>query len=166
MTLYIDNETGRELEFSFQEIGIKVCEKVLEKEHCPFDCQVNLVITDNAEICEVNRAMRGIDSATDVLSFPNLEFVLPGVFPSRDELDVDCVDPESGEVVLGDVMISLERLLEQAENYGHSSLREFAFLLAHSMFHLCGYDHMEAEEAACMEQKQESVLTELGIVRE
>ncbi len=79
---------------------------------------------------------------------------------------MDCFDPDSGELILGDIIISVEKVEEQAQEYGHSELREFAFLVAHSMFHLCGYDHMEANEAAVMEQKQEAVLTQLGITRE
>ena len=77
----------------------------------------------------------------------------------------DCFDPDSGELILGDIILSAERVLAQAQEYGHSVLREFAFLTAHSMFHLCGYDHMEEQDAAAMEQKQEEVLTRMGITR-
>lgn len=73
--------------------------------------------------------------------------------------------PDTGELVLGDIMISVDKVREQAESYGHSTKREFAFLVAHSMLHLCGYDHMEPEEAEVMEQKQEELLTGLGITR-
>ncbi len=166
MTLYFDNETNYEFSFSVEEIATKVCEKVLQREQCPFACQVNLILTDNEGIHEVNLAARGVDNPTDVLSFPNIEYEMPGVFPKEEELQFDCVDPETGEVVLGDIMISVDKVLEQAENYGHSPMREFAFLVAHSMYHLCGYDHMEAEEAKVMEEKQEETLNELGITRE
>jgi len=78
----------------------------------------------------------------------------------------DCFDPDSGELVLGDIILSVDRVKEQARNYGHSQRREFAFLVAHSMLHLCGYDHMEEAEAARMEEKQEKALAQLGITRE
>ncbi len=80
--------------------------------------------------------------------------------------EADCFDPDSGELILGDIILSVDRIRSQAQEYGHSMLREFAFLTAHSMFHLCGYDHMEESEAAVMEQKQEAVLTKLGITRQ
>lgn len=166
MTLYIENETDKELEFSLQEIGDKVCKKVLETEECPFDCQINLVVTDNEQIQEMNQYMRNINAPTDVLSFPNLVFEQPGVFSQKNELTIDCIDPETKEIILGDIMISMDKLVEQAHNYGHSLMREYAFLLTHSMLHLCGYDHMEAEEASVMEAKQEEILNALGIVRE
>ncbi len=78
---------------------------------------------------------------------------------------MDCFDPDSGELLLGDIILSVDRIREQAKEYGHSLLREFAFLTAHSMFHLCGYDHMAQEEAALMEKKQEDVLQRLNITR-
>lgn len=84
----------------------------------------------------------------------------------RSGQEADCFDPDSGELILGDIILSVERIAGQAEEYGHSLRRELAFLVAHSMLHLCGYDHMEPEEAAVMEQKQEQVLTSLGITRE
>ena len=83
-----------------------------------------------------------------------------------EEEEADCFEPESGELLLGDIIISAPKVIEQAEKYGHSIRREFAFLIAHSMLHLCGYDHMEENEARIMEQKQEQVLEKLGITRE
>ena len=75
-------------------------------------------------------------------------------------------DPETGAIMLGDIVINLDRVREQAESYGHSELREFAFLVAHSMLHLCGYDHMTPEEAAVMEEKQDQARRAIGITRE
>ena len=83
-----------------------------------------------------------------------------------EEGEADYFDPESGELLLGDIIISADKVKEQAQKYGHSEKREFAFLTAHSMLHLCGYDHMAEEEAKLMEQKQEEVLTVLGITRD
>ena len=100
-----------------------------------------------------------------MLSFPNLSFERAGDFSFAEENEADCFDPDSGELLLGDIILSADRIKEQAEEYGHSLLREFAFLTAHSLFHLCGYDHMEQEEAAVMEKKQEEVLERLHITR-
>ena len=114
----------------------------------------------------MNREYRGIDRETDVLSFPNVDFEEEGVFDIDEDREADCFDPETGELVLGDIMISVDRVYGQAQEYGHSVRREFAFLVAHSMLHLCGYDHMEEEERARMERRQEEILTGLGITRD
>ena len=83
-----------------------------------------------------------------------------------EDREADYFDPDTGELILGDIIISVDRVKEQAESYGHSQKREFAFLVAHSMLHLCGYDHMEEDEAKVMEAKQEQVLASLGITRD
>lgn len=166
MTFYIENETEEKFPFSVEDTVLSVCEAVLEEEKCPYEVQVNVVLTDNEGIRKLNRECRGIDSETDVLSFPNVDFVTEGVFDIDEKNEADYFDPDTGELILGDIMISVDRMKEQAESYGHSIRREFAFLVAHSMFHLCGYDHMEAEEAAVMEKKQEKILTEIGITRD
>ncbi|MCM1424963.1 MAG: rRNA maturation RNase YbeY, partial [bacterium] len=131
----------------------------------PYEASVNLLLTDGAGIREYNQNFRKIDAETDVLSFPNLDFPSPGDFSGAEASPADCFDPDSGELLLGDIIVNLERVYAQAKEYGHSILREFAFLLAHSLYHLCGYDHMEEEAAARMEQKQEAVLQKLGITR-
>lgn len=164
MTFYVENEVGKDMPFPVEETVKLVCEAVLKEEKCPYEAQVSLVLTDNDGIHEVNRETRGIDRPTDVLSFPNLEFEREGVFCPED--GADCFDPDTGELILGDIMISLDKVLEQAEEYGHSVRREFAFLVAHSMLHLCGYDHMEEEAAGVMERKQEEILAGLGITRD
>lgn len=166
MLVFIENETNRSLPFPVEETVQMVCEAVLEEEGCPYEAQVNLVLTDNGGIRELNRECRGIDRETDVLSFPNVDFDEEGVFDIDEDSEADYFDPETGELLLGDIMISLDKVYEQAEEYGHSVRREFAFLVAHSMLHLCGYDHMEDAERARMEQKQEAVLTGLGITRD
>ncbi len=166
MTSYIENETEERFSFDVQEVTDKVMAAVLESENCPYEAQINLVITDNAGIREVNRQFRQTDRETDVLSFPNAEYPRPSDFSGLEEQSADYFDPDSGELLLGDIMISAEKVKEQARLYNHSEKREFAFLVAHSMLHLCGYDHMEKEEAAVMEQKQEEILKSLGITRE
>lgn len=152
--------------FDVEQTVKAVAEAVLELEGCPYQVQVNVLLTDNQGIREFNREYRQIDKETDVLSFPNLEYNTPGNFQIRQEQKADCFDPDSGELILGDIILSVDRIAGQAEEYGHSLRRELAFLVAHSMLHLCGYDHMEPEEATVMEQKQEQVLTSLGITRE
>ena len=166
MTFYVENETGRELPFPVEDTVRKVCEAVLEEEGCPYEVQVNVVLTDNEGIHQTNRETRGIDRPTDVLSFPNVDFEQEGVFDIDEDSEADYFDPDTGELVLGDILISVDKVEEQAESYGHSQLREFAFLVAHSMLHLCGYDHMEQAEAEVMERKQEDVLAGLGITRD
>lgn len=166
MTSYVENETEKEFTFDIKELADSVIEAVLEKEGCPYEAQVNLLLTDNEGIRTYNAQFRQIDKETDVLSFPNVDYEEPADFEGLEEYEADYFDPESGELLLGDIIISVDRVSEQAESYGHSEKREFAFLVAHSMLHLCGYDHMEPEEAAVMEAKQEEVLISLGITRE
>lgn len=166
MTSYVENETEVELPFNIHAVLEQVMNEVMEAEHCPYETTVSLLITDNEGIREYNRDYRGIDRETDVLSFPNIPFEHEGDFTLVESGEADCFDPDSGELVLGDIILSVERVLLQAQEYGHSVLREFAFLVAHSMFHLCGYDHMDEHAAAVMEQKQEAVLSKLGITRD
>ena len=166
MTSYVENETKQSFPFDAKALLERVAQAVLDSENCPYEAAVNLLLTDGEGIREYNKTYRNIDAETDVLSFPNLEFEVPGDFSGAEESGADCFDPDSGELVLGDIILNTALVKEQAEEYGHSELREFAFLLAHSLYHLCGYDHMEPEEAALMEEKQECVLQSLSITRE
>lgn len=166
MTSYVENETSVIFDFNVKEILDAVMEQVLDMENCPYEAQVNLLITDNDGIWQYNKEYRQVDAPTDVLSFPMLFFETEGDFSMAKEAEADCFDPESGELMLGDIIISAPKVFEQAEKYGHSVKREFAFLTAHSMLHLCGYDHMEKEQARRMEEKQEQVLALLGITRD
>lgn len=166
MIFYVDQDAAYEFPFQPDEVGKQVAECVLEREGCPYEAAVSLLITDDEGIHEMNRKFRDTDKPTDVLSFPNLDYDRPGDFSKAEEMFADCFEPDSGVLNLGDIVISAERVRAQAEEYGHSLKREFAFLVAHSMLHLCGYDHMEPDEAAVMEQKQEQALTALHITRE
>ena len=167
MTIQIEYETERKLEIPYEKLAEKVASHILELEECPYEISVNLVITDNEEIRKVNAEFRLIDSPTDVLSFPMVDYPSPASFDFLEtEEGDDCFNPDSGELMLGDIVISVARARAQAEEYGHSLRREFAFLVAHSMLHLLGYDHMTPEEAAVMEAKQEEVLQRLGITRD
>lgn len=166
MTSYVENETDVDFGFDVKEILDAVMAQVLSLESCPYEAQVNLLITDDQGIHEFNRQYRQVDSPTDVLSFPMIAFEKEADFSVAEEDEADYFDPESGELLLGDIIISADKVKEQAGKYGHSIKREFAFLIAHSMLHLCGYDHMVEEEAHVMEQKQEEVLSILGITRD
>lgn len=166
MQLYLENETGIVFDFDTEKVALAVIEKVLEVENCPFETEVNLLITDNEGIRGYNASMRDIDKPTDVLSFPGLFFEEPSVFFIPEEEKADYTNPENDCIILGDIIISADKVLSQAEEYGHSIKREFAFLVAHSMYHLCGYDHMTPEETAVMEAKQEAILTMLQITRD
>lgn len=166
MTSYVEIEIEESIELDAQQIVEDVMSAVLDMEGCPYEAQVNLLITDNDGIWEFNREHRDVDAPTDVLSFPMISFESEADFSVVEEDEAAYFEPESGELLLGDIIISWDKVKEQAEKYGHSRKREFAFLTAHSMLHLCGYDHMEAEEARIMEEKQESVLNKLGITRE
>lgn len=168
MTFYVEYDEGVEDDFPFgsEDIVRQVAEAVLASEGCPYEVCVNVLVTDNEGIRQFNRQYREIDRATDVLSFPNLDYEEAGHFAVPEERKADYFDPESGELVLGDIILSADKVREQAAEYGHSLKREFAFLVAHSMLHLCGYDHVEAEETAVMERKQAEVLSKLGITRD
>ncbi|MBO7096081.1 MAG: rRNA maturation RNase YbeY [Lachnospiraceae bacterium] len=166
MTFFVDNETEADFGFDASELIRTVCERTFLSEGAPTECScVNIVITDSEGIRELNASYRGIDSPTDVLSFPGLDFDKPSDFDIPDDRKADCIDPESGELILGDIVLNADRIFSQAKEYGHSVKREMAFLTAHSCLHLCGYDHMTEDEEKVMFSKQEAVLESLGITR-
>ncbi len=139
----------------------KVIDASLSYENCDFDAEVSVTIVNNEAIREINKETRDIDSPTDVLSFPMLYFDENG-----DIIDSD-FDMDGDVLVLGDIVISAERAKSQAEEFGHSFLREIAFLTVHSMLHLLGYDHVDDPEGEkIMFTKQEEILDKLGIKRE
>ncbi|WP_022767300.1 MULTISPECIES: rRNA maturation RNase YbeY [unclassified Butyrivibrio] len=167
MTFYVENEVDADFGFDIEELAKSVADTVLDMEGCAADIEVGLTITDSEGIHELNKEFRGIDSPTDVLSFPNVSYENAGDFSVLlGEQLVDLLDPDTGKIMFGDIVINEDRVRSQAEDFGHSVKREFAFLVAHSMLHLCGYDHMEEEEAKVMEKKQEDVLGKLGITRD
>ncbi len=164
MTLCYEEEGSLTLPIECRELAGKVAETALDEIGCPYEAEVSLLLTTDEEIRGMNRRFRGIDRATDVLSFPMIEYEKAGDF-SRLEETPDCFHPETGELLLGDIVVSKERVLAQAEEFGHSISREFAFLIAHSVLHLSGYDHMEAEETLRMEELQDRILNKLNILR-
>ena len=168
MTVFFENEWSEDIDFDYEALLTKVREASIASENCPYDCEINLTLTDNEGIRQINREYRELDMPTDVLSFPMVDYIVPGDFSElvKEENRSMYFNMESGELLLGDIVISMERALEQAEEYGHSIEREVAFLTAHSMLHLMGYDHMEDAERECMEEKQERILQGLGITRD
>lgn len=164
MTVYFEEEGSLTLPLDGKKIAEEVVEGALDYIGCPYEAEVNLLLTMNEQIHEMNREFRQIDRPTDVLSFPMLNYTVAGDFDFLEDCE-DAFDPESGELVLGDIVISKEKVLAQAEEYGHSARREYAFLIAHSVLHLCGYDHMEEDERLVMEQKQREILEKLQILR-
>ena len=165
MSLYIEAEGVISFSFDIEKVARIVADTALDIVQCPYEAEINLLLTHDDEIHEMNREYRGIDRPTDVLSFPMLEFAVPGDFSEMNEDAEDIFNPETGELMLGDIVISVERVLAQAEEYGHSPRREYAFLIAHSMLHLCGYDHMEEGERTVMEEKQREIMEKINILR-
>ena len=162
----IEENAEFKTDFDKQNIAEEVTGKVLEKEGCPFECEIDILITDSEEVKEYNKEYRDIDNTTDVLSFPNFEWDNPSDFESISEAELSMsLNPETGLSILGEICLNKDRIISQAGEYGHSVKREYAFLIAHSMLHLLGYDHMEDDEAKVMEDKQKAYLEELGISR-
>ena len=165
MTVNIEYEAEKKLGVDYDSIIRQVVEEALDYEGRPYEAEVSVLLTGNDQIPELNREYREIDRPTDVLSFPMIEFQHPSDFSRVEEEFCDCFNPETGELLLGDIILSVDKIEEQAAAYGHSRERELAFLVAHSMLHLCGYDHMEEDERIVMEKKQEEILQRRGYVR-
>ena len=165
MTFHIEHEVEIDLGFDIDSLIKKVIEATLDYENCPYEVEINVVLTDNAAIQEINREQRQIDAPTDVLSFPMAYYETPSDFDHLEEEQEDCFHPETGELMLGDIIISLEKVISQAKEYGHSTMRELGFLIAHSMLHLCGYDHMQEDERNVMEEKQREIMNIVELKR-
>ena len=165
MTITIETETEVKFPFDYETLANKVILYTIEREAFPYEAEINLTLVDEETIREINREYREIDQATDVLSFPMLSYEEAGDFSHLEEEEADNFNPDTGEILLGDIIICVPKVYAQAEEYGHEVQREFAFLIVHSMLHLFGYDHMEPEEAAYMENKQREILNEMKILR-
>lgn len=165
MTVNCEYEAKDRLDFDYEVLIKQVVEACIDYEECPYEAEVSVLFTDDEEIRQMNKEFRNIDRPTDVLSFPSIEYDLPGDFSRLEENVNDSFHPETGELLLGDIVISVDRAKAQAEEYGHTLKREIAFLTAHSMFHLFGYDHMEEADRLIMEEKQRGVLEQLEINR-
>ena len=165
MTFHFEYEADKQFSFDYEALMKRVMLQVLDYEKCPYEVEINIIITTNEEIHQINAEYRQIDRATDVLSFPMIDFEKESDFSHVEEAVEDYFNPETGELILGDIIVSVEKVIEQAEKYGHSRERELAFLIAHSMLHLCGYDHMEDAEREVMETRQREILAGEGYHR-
>ena len=165
MTISIEYEAEKKLDLPYEEIINDIVLASLDYEECPYEAEVNVILTDNDAIQEINREHRCIDSPTDVLSFPMVDYKVPSDFDHVEDAVEDYFNPETGELIQGDIVISVDKVEEQADKYGHSQTRELAFLVAHSMLHLCGYDHMEDGEREQMEERQKKILETRGYTR-
>lgn len=131
--------------------------ETLENHGITDETETSVMFTDNEGIREINRQTRNIDKPTDVLSFPQYEFSKLGVIEKEEWCN---------KIILGDIVLSLEKAEEQAKEYGHSFEREVGYLCVHSMLHLLGYDHMTEEDKKIMRAKEEEILNEIGLTRE
>ncbi|WP_026885458.1 rRNA maturation RNase YbeY [Clostridium beijerinckii] len=165
--IYVDNRQSK-VEASEKLIKrlTEVIEFTLKEEEVNIDCEVSLLFVDNNEIKEINNETRGIDRETDVLSFPMLEYENKKVFKNmyKDYKFSQC-DFDGDELVLGDIVLSLEKALEQSKEFNHSYEREASYLVVHSVLHLLGYDHMEDEDKTIMRSREEEILNKLNIIR-
>ena len=138
----------------------KVIRTALAAEGVTFPCEIDVLLTHDAGIHQINRDMRQVDRATDVLSFPEFDLT-PGQLPGEED-----ADPGTGLVPLGDMVISMEHVAAQAKEFGHSNRRVLAYLVVHSVLHLLGYDHLdEGPMKAQMRGREEAIMTELGLTR-
>ena len=166
MSLRIEKEVAVAFDFDADVLAEEIVDFVMGHEGFPYEAEVNLTLTDDEGIREVNRMYRQIDAPTDVLSFPLLSYMEAGDFSALEDAYEDNFNPDTGEIMLGDIVISVDRVRAQALEYGHSERREYAFLIVHSLLHLFGYDHMETEEAVRMEERQENILDAMNILRD
>lgn len=165
--IFIDNRQN-EIEVTVElESTIKsVIEHALKEEKVDIPCEISVIFIDNEEIKNINRENRNIDKITDVLSFPMIEYPKGNVFK---EVYADCEfeqsDLDDGNLVLGDIALSLEKAKEQSIEFCHSFLREASYLTVHSVLHLLGYDHMEAHEKEIMRKREEEILNKFALTR-
>lgn len=165
--IYLDNRQNKfEVTEKFEKLLSNVIDFTLKEERVDKSCEVSLVFVDNEEIRTINQETRAIDKATDVLSFPMIDYPEDKVFKDvyiGHNFNESYYDGE--ELVLGDIVLSLERAEEQRLEYNHSFERECSYLVVHSVLHLLGYDHMEDREKLKMRGREEEILNKLNITR-
>ncbi|MBO5409518.1 MAG: rRNA maturation RNase YbeY [Clostridia bacterium] len=143
-------------DFLEEELLLTFVKNCLEAVNPSFPVQLSITVTDNETIREVNKEQRQIDKPTDVLSFPMLFFQAPEVL--EHPLTEWDYDPETNKVVLGDILISHEKIREQAQEYGHTFEKELCYLVLHGILHLFGYDHMNDDDKKVMRQREKEIL--------
>ena len=166
--IYVDNRQEKiEVDEKLVDLLKNVIEFALKEEEVDVECEVSLLFVDNDEMREINNETRGIDRATDVLSFPMLDYENKKVFKEMyKNYEFSQSDCDGEELVLGDVVLSLEKALEQSKEFNHSFEREASYLVVHSILHLLGYDHMEEDDKVIMRKREEEILNKLNITRE
>lgn len=166
--VFFDYNDNIDYGFNIELLTKKVATEVLKLEKIGYDVSFNLSLVSKAKIKKINNSERNINKETDVLSFPNIDFIKPSDFKpfvTKKTIDVSIVDLNNKTIFLGDVVICKDVMISQAKLYGHSIKREFSFLLTHSLFHLLGYDHMNKNEEKNMFTKQDKILDKLKIYR-
>lgn len=159
---YDENEL---MDAELLQFAVNTAEQAIQLLQLPRAVDVSLSIVTAQEIKELNAEQRQIDKVTDVLSFPMLYFNTPMEEEAFIEEDIAALNPETGNLFLGDIVLCYDKAKEQAEEYGHSLEREVAFLIVHSLLHLVGYDHMTEQEEKEMFGRQEEILTAMKIMR-
>lgn len=165
--LYTENRQSKiEVTDEFIEKISEICDFALKEEEMNLEYQISLLFVDNEEIREINNETRNIDKETDVLSFPMLDFENKKVYKEMYlNFEFDETFKDGNELILGDMVLSLEKALEQSKDYGHSFEREVSYLVVHSILHLLGYDHMVDDDKKKMRAREEEILNKLSITR-
>lgn len=166
MSVYIENEYEKDIPERFYEVAEEIVDASLSFLKCPYEVEVNIIFTGDEGIREINNEFRSIDSPTDVLSFPLIDYVSPGNFDTIEDRLVEYVNQDTEELMFGDIILNVDRIHSQAEEFGHSVIRELAFLVAHSMLHLAGYDHIDDDMRRDMEESQNTILNMKGYTRD
>ena len=156
MVIYSNEQDKFEVGGELTEMIEACVNGALDAHNITDDTEISVVFTDNEGIRKLNKEMRNIDKETDVLSFPQYEYETPGVVEKDDGYPL---------LVLGDIVISLEKAQQQAEEFSHSFFREAGYLCVHSMLHLLGYDHMTDADKPVMRKKEEEILEKIGLTR-
>ena len=174
MTIYYDNQTDYEFDFDYKKVANDVITKTLLHEQFKYDVEVSITFVNEESIREINKEYRDLDKSTDVLSFPMIEYDsdYSRISERKEEMYdflidvIDIKNPDTDEIILGDIVLCVPVIINQAKEYNHSILREYAFLIVHSMLHLLGFDHIEEDERIIMENKQNQILESLSITRD
>ncbi len=164
MSIIFSDECEENLGFDLEKTAEDTVNAALSVEDFSLPAEVSITLTHADEVHALNREYRAVDAETDVLSFPLLA-LSPDEDYSVHDFSLD-MDPDTGKIPLGDIVLCLERIRSQAAEYGHSVRREYSFLICHSMLHLLGYDHMEDDERIRMEEEQRKIMEKLGISRD
>lgn len=155
------NETNRTYSFDTKLLCENLLEALLDIVNCPYEATVDVLLTDAETVHEINLHTRKIDRTTDVLSFPANDITPPEQFVE----ETLSFDPDTGHLLLGDIVLNVQQIDRQAEEFGHSVAREFAFLVTHSLLHLLGHDHMEQAQEQRMRERQREILSRIGVFR-